>query len=357
LKNDSQLLPLKKSGTIAVVGPLASSKADMLGTWSMGGSPDIITSILDGIKNATGKSANVLYAKGSELTDNPLLTKAVNVLGFQGQKKTGEPALSPGQLMNEAVQAASKADVIVAVLGEPAAWSGEASSMAYIGLQNVQQDLLKAMLKTGKPVVLVLVNGRPMTLPWENDNVNAILETWALGTEAGNAVADVIFGDVNPSGRLSITVPGHSGQIPAYYNHKPSKDYWLIDRKGSYIDMSPFPLYEFGFGLSYTTFKYENLKIAPAYSGPAGEFLVSADITNTGSREGSEVVQLYIDDIISSLSTPSIELKGFQKIHLNPGEKKTVNFRLTHKHLSFLDRNLEPVVEPGMFRVMVGSSM
>lgn len=356
LKNDKQLLPLKKSGTIAVVGPLASSKADMLGTWSMGGSPDLIISILDGIKKAAGNNANVLYAKGSELTGNPLLQKAVNVLGSQGQKKQGEAALSAGQLMNEAVQTASKADVIVAVLGEPAAWSGEAASMTDISLQSVQQDLLKAMLKTGKPVVLVLVNGRPMTLPWENTNVNAILETWALGTEAGNAVADVLFGDYNPSGRLTTTFPQNVGQIPLYYNHlntgRPADPANKFTSK--YLDSPNDPVYPFGYGLSYTTFTYGDVKLNKSQLSGDEKLTASVTLTNTGKYAGEEVLQLYIRDPAASVSRPVKELKGFKKIMLKPGEKQDVIFDITTGDLKFYNSDLKYDWEPGEFMIYIG---
>ena len=183
------------------------------------------------------------------------------------------------------------------------------------------------------------------------------VEAWMCGEEGGNAVADVLFGDYNPGGHLPITVPRHSGQLPVYYNYMPSKEYWIKQGWGkAYVDMSALPLMEFGFGLSYTTFEYSNLQITPKETGPAGEVYVSADVKNTGKRDGSEVVQLYIDDVISSMSTPVKELTGFEKISLAAGEKKTVKFRLTPEHLSFLDKNLEWVVEPGMFKVMIGSS-
>ena len=211
LKNDKQILPLKKSGTIAVIGPLGNSKADMLGTWAMGGDSGKITTIVEGLKNIGGKTVNIVYAQGSEFTDNPQLAKSSNPLGVQGQQASKKPVLNPEQMLKEALQTADKADVIVAVLGEPSSWSGEASSMSDIGIQKVQQNLLKALLKTGKPVVLVLINGRPMTLGWENENVSAILEAWAGGTEAGNAVANILFGDYNPSGKLTTTFPFECG--------------------------------------------------------------------------------------------------------------------------------------------------
>ena len=220
LKNDKQILPLKKSGTIAVIGPLGNSKGDMLGTWAMGGDRNKVSSVVDGLKNIGGNLVKVLYARGSETSDNPMLARSINAFADPGQKQSTEPVLTPEQLLAEALKTAGMADVIVAVLGEPAAWSGEASSLTDIGIQKVQQNLLKALLTTGKPVVLVLINGRPLTLQWENENVSAILEAWAGGTEAGNAVATVLFGDYNPAGKLTTTFPLNVGQIPLYYNHK-----------------------------------------------------------------------------------------------------------------------------------------
>jgi len=204
---------------------------------------------------------------------------------------------------------------------------------------------------TGTPTVAVLINGRPLSIRWTAENIPAIVEAWMCGEEGGNAIADVLFGDYNPGGHLPITFPRHSGQLPVYYNHSVSKAY-----TSGYVDMSWTPLFEFGFGLSYTTFEYSNLQIIPKEIGPAGDVYISADVENTGKREGNEVVQLYINDVISSMSTPIKELKGFEKLSLAAGEKKTVRFKITSGQLSFLDRNLEPVVEPGLFKVMVGSS-
>jgi len=219
----------------------------------------------------------------------------------------------------------------------------------------MQEYLIKAVQSTGTPTVVVLINGRPLSVCWTADNVPAIVEAWNCGEQGGNAVADVLFGDFNPEGRLPITFPRHSGQLPMYYNYHPSKAYWIkLDR--AYVDMPATPLWEFGFGLSYTSFEYSNLVITPRKTEPAGEVYVSVDVKNTGKREGKEVVQLYINDVISSMSTPVRELKGFEKINLNPGESKTVRFKLTSEHLSLLDKHLEPVVEPGTFDVMVGSS-
>jgi beta-glucosidase len=356
LKNDNQLLPLKKSGTIAVIGPLADSRADMLGTWSMGGDPSQVVSIIEGLKNTGGNSINILYAKGSELTDNPMLLNLENPLGARAQQKTEKTTASKEQLLNEAVSIAGKADVVIAVLGEPSAWSGEAASMTYIGLQKSQQDLLMALLKTGKPVVLILVNGRPMTLKWENDNVNAILETWALGTEAGNAIADVLFGDYNPSGRLSTTFPQNVGQIPIYYDHlntgRPMDPKNKFTSK--YIDSPNDPVYPFGYGLSYTSFSYGDIKLDKSAVTGNTTLVANVEIANTGKYAGEEVVQLYIGDPVASVSRPVKELKGFRKIMLKPGEKQNLTFEITTDLLKFYNSDLKYDWEPGEFNLMVG---
>jgi beta-glucosidase len=356
LKNDKQVLPLKKSGTIALIGPFVDNKADMLGTWSMGGNPNDIVSILEGFKKATGSSANIIYSKGSEFTDNPMLMKAVNVLGAQG--KPQQSTMPADKLLNEAVQAANKADVIVAVLGEPSAWSGEAASMTNIGLQTVQQNLLKALLKTGKPVVLVLVNGRPMTLQWENENVSAIVETWALGLEAGNAIAGVLFGNYNPSGKLTTTFPANVGQIPLYYNHlntgRPMDPKNKFTSK--YLDSPNDPVYPFGYGLSYTTFTYGDVRLSSATMNGNGELTASVEVTNSGKIPGEEVVQLYIQDPAASIARPVKELKGFKKIMLQAGEKREVSFTITPEALKFYNSDLKYDWEPGDFVIYIGTN-
>ncbi|HEX2974341.1 MAG TPA: beta-glucosidase BglX [Bacteroidales bacterium] len=354
LKNEGQLLPLKKTGTVALIGPLADNKADMLGTWSMGGNPNDVVTIAQAFKKIRG--LNVLYSRGSEFTDNPLLLKAVNVLGAQSQEQ--KSAVSADQLIKEAVQNAQKADVVVAVLGEPSAWSGEAASMTNIGLQKVQQDLLKALLNTGKPVVLVLVNGRPMTLGWENENVKAIVETWALGIEAGNAIASVIFGDYNPSGKLTTTFPASVGQIPIYYNHlntgRPADPKNKFTSK--YLDSPNDPVYPFGYGLSYTTFSYGDIKLSGTQVTGENTLTASVELTNTGKYAGEEVVQLYIQDPAASISRPVKELKDFRKVLLQPGEKKNVEFQITTDDLKFYNSDLKYDWEPGEFVIYIGTN-
>jgi len=357
LKNDKQILPLKKSGTIAVIGPLGNSKKDMIGTWAIAGNQDKICSVVEGMKNVGGNSVTVLYAKGSELTDNPLLLKS-DPLFSPDQKKSSETVTSPEQLLKEALQTAKKADVIVAVLGEPSAWSGEASSMSDIGIQKVQQNLLKALLGTGKPVVLVLINGRPMTLAWENANVSAILEAWAGGTEAGNAIANNLFGDYNPSGKLTTTFPVSVGQIPLYYNHKNTGRPIDSNNKftSKYLDISNDPLYPFGYGLSYTTFEYGDIKLSKSKLKGDEKLTVSVTLTNTGKVAGEEVVQLYIQDPAASISRPVKELKNFKKVLLQPGEKKDINIEITTNDLKFYNSDLKYDWEPGDFIIYIGSN-
>jgi len=282
---------------------------------------------LEGIRNKVSPQTKVTYVKGCEVIGNGL------------------------NEISRARKIAKSADLAIVVVGENRTTNGETSDVASLDLTGLQEDLLKAVYETGTPTVVVLINGRPLSINWTAENIPAIVEAWMCGEEGGNAIADVLFGDYNPGGHLPITFPRHSGQLPVYYNHSVSKAYW-----SGYADMSWTPLFEFGFGLSYTSFEYSNLQITPEEIGPAGDVYISADVKNTGKREGNEVVQLYINDVISSMSTPIKELKGFERLSLAAGEKKTVRFKITSGQLSFLDRNLEPVVESGMFDVMVGSS-
>jgi beta-glucosidase len=356
LKNDKQILPLKKAGTIALIGPLADAKPEMLGTWAMGGDPKSISSVLDGMKNAGGSDVKILYAKGSEFTDDPMLIKAANAFGMPGQGAAKEAKKSPDQLIKEAVETAGKADVVVAVLGEPAGWSGEASSRSDISIPAVQQNLLKALLATGKPVVLVLVNGRPLTLTWEDANVSSILEAWAGGSEAGNAIADVVFGNYNPAGRLTTTFPRSVGQIPLYYNHKNTGRPFDANSKFTtkYLDQSNDPLYPFGYGLSYTTFTYGDVKLSKTALKGDETLTATVTVTNTGKYAGEEVVELYIQDPVASISRPVKELKNFRKIMLQPGEKKDVTIEITAADLRFYNSELKYDWESGDFVVFVG---
>ena len=330
LKNENNLLPLSKNiESIAVIGPDADVTIDQLGDYIPHHIPQEIVSVLAGIKNKVSSNTKIEYVKGC------------NVLGT----KLNE--------ISKAAGAAKKADAAIVVVGENRETNGEGKDAATLELTGLQKDLVKAVYETGTPTVVVLINGRPLAIRWIAENAPAIVEAWMCGEQGGNAVAEVLFGDYNPSGRLSITVPRHAGQLPVYYNYNPSKTSRV--RRG-YVDMSGKPLFEFGYGLSYTKFEYSNLQITPQKTGPAGTRYVSVDVKNVGDRKGQEVVQLYINDIISSVSTPVKELEGFEKITLEPGEKKTVKFTLTPYQLSLLDRNMNRVVKPGTFKIMVGAS-
>ncbi|MFA8437165.1 MAG: beta-glucosidase BglX [Marinifilaceae bacterium] len=354
LKNSTQILPLEKSGTIAVVGPLADSKMDMLGTWAGTRKKDKIVTILEGIKNVGGENVTVLHAKGSYFTTDPfLLNRNKKEKDFIVQTE------EEGQrMLEEAKQTAAKADVIVAVLGEPRAWSGEAASRADISIPQCQRNLLETMLATGKPVVLVLANGRPLTLTWEDQNVDAILETWHLGTEAGNAVGDVLFGDYNPSGKITATFPRCVGQIPIYYNHKNTGRPIVEEYKftSKYLDVPNEPLYPFGYGLSYTTFEYSDIKLDNPSMGLNDTITASVTVKNIGKYDGEEVVQLYIRDLAASVSRPVKELKGYKKIKLKAGASATVDFKITYKELAFFQPDLTYGVEAGDFKVFIGTN-
>jgi len=356
LKNDKNILPLKKSGTIAVIGPLADSKSDMSGTWAFMGDQKVISTIREGLVNVGGSSVKVVYSKGSELSDNPGMENSFNPLGMAGEK--GGETKSPEALIKDAVSVASKADVVVAVLGESSAWSGEASSRADISIPLLQENLLKALVATGKPVVLVLINGRPLTLGWENQNVSTILEAWAGGNESGNAVADVLFGDYNPSGKLTTTFPLTVGQIPIYYNHLNTGR--PIDLKNKftskYLDLANDPLYPFGYGLSYTTFTYGDIKLNKTELKGNESLTVTVPVTNTGKYAGEEVVQLYIADPSASISRPVKELKNYIKLLLQPGETKNVEMSVTTDDLKFYNSELKYDWEPGDFIIYAGTN-
>jgi len=357
LKNDNQTLPLLNKKTIALVGPLADNRENMPGTWSVAGDFAKSVSLLDGLKNAIGTEANILYAKGTNVVSDPQLDARISIFG----KPTKWDSRSQKEMIDEAVAAAQKADVVVAAMGESAEMSGECASRSDLGLPENQKELLQVLLATGKPVVMVLFTGRPLTLGWEKANIPAILNVWFAGSEAGNAIADVLLGKVNPSGKLSSTFPQNVGQIPLYYNHKntgrPLQDgKWFSKFRSNYLDVSNDPLFPFGFGLSYTTFDYKNLKLSDSSLTANGQLKVSVDVTNSGNYDGAEVVQLYLRDMVGSVTRPVKELKGFQKIFLKKGETRTVEFTLTEKDLRFYNGNLKLVSEPGDFKVFVGTN-
>ena len=335
LKNDRSALPLDKSvKSIAVIGPLADDRRAPLGWWAGDGREENTITPLAGIKAKVGAQTKVGYAKGCDIKDD-------STAGFA-----------------EAVALAKESDVAVVFVGESADMVGEAASRSSLDLPGRQMELVQAIRATGKPTVVVLVNGRPLTIGWIVDNVPAILESWMGGSQSGNAIADVLFGDVNPGGKLPVTFPRTVGQVPIYYNHmNTGRPPEAANRYTSkYLDVPWTPLFPFGYGLSYTTFKLSNLQLSAPRLRSNEKLTVSVDVENAGSRAGDEVVQLYIRDVAASMTRPVKELKGFQRITLQPGEKRRVEFALTHDHLAFWNRDMRFVVEPGEFRVMVGSN-
>jgi len=357
LKNESNLLPLKKNGTIALIGPLANNAVNMAGTWSVATKQEKSIPLLEGLKTVAGKNVKLLYAKGSNVDYDLEYEKRVTMFG----KDIPRDGRSDSQLREEALAIAEKSDVIVAALGETAELSGESSSVTNLQIPQVQKDLLKALLKTGKPVILVLFTGRPLAIVDENENVPAILNAWFPGSEAGLAIADVLFGDVNPSGKLTATFPMNVGQVPIFYNHKTTgrplgnKEGQFQKFKSNYLDVRNEPLYPFGYGLSYTTFKYGNLTLSSNELDHNGSIKVSVEVTNSGDYDGKEVVQLYIRDVVGSVTRPVKELKGFQKILLKKGETKSVSFTISEDDLKFYNNALKFMAEPGAFQVFVGT--
>jgi beta-glucosidase len=342
LKNKNNLLPLKKQGTIALIGPLGNNKENMPGTWSVAADITKAIPLLDGIKSVAN-NVNVIYARGANIYTDSAMDERAAIFG----KNTYRDKRSEPEMIAEAVSAANQADVVVAALGESAEMSGESSSRSDISIPQNQQELLKALLATGKPVVLLLFTGRPLTIKWENENVPAILNVWFAGTEAGTAIADVLFGDVNPSGKLTATWPQNVGQIPLYYNHKRTgrplaEGKWFEKFRSNYLDVSNDPLYPFGFGLSYTSFTYGTLSV----SNPIMK----------GYKEGEEVVQLYIRDVVGSITRPVKELKGFKKVMIKAGETQTVTFTITPGDLKFYNSDLKYDWEAGDFDIMVGTN-
>jgi len=358
LKNNNNTLPLKKSGTIGLVGPLADNTANMYGTWSVAALFDKSVTVLQGLKNALGNNAKILTARGSNfLADSALEHRYVNIHNptYKHDSRT------EAEMIQEALEVAKKSDVIVATMGEGSEFSGESSSVTDIQIPETQKNLLKALAKTGKPVVLVLFTGRPLALKWEEENIPAILNVWFPGSEAGSAIADVLFGDANPSGKLSATFPQNVGQVPLYYAHKNTgrplaEGKWFEKFRSNYLDVSNDPLYPFGFGLSYTTFNYSDIKLSSNTLTKGKSINASVTLSNTGKYDGQEVVQLYIRDLVGSITRPVKELKGFQKVSLKAGESKTITFTLTENDLKFYNSDLKFVAEPGDFKVFIGTN-
>lgn len=357
LKNDKQLLPLQKKGTVAVIGPLANTRANMVGTWSV--SSDLVNtpSLVEGMQSVLGNRVKIVTHLGSNLLEDPVYQEHATMFG-RTIPRDNRPE---SDIIAEALQTAAQADVIVAALGESSEMSGESSSRTEIGIPAIQQRLLAALLKTGKPVVLVLFAGRPMTLTWEDEHVPAILNAWFGGSETGAAVAEVLFGDVNPSGKLTATFPRNVGQLPIYYGHKstgrPLAEGGSFQKfRSNYIDVINSPLYPFGYGLSYTTFDYSDLKLDKSSFKAGQSIQASVTLRNTGKYDGEEVVQLYIKDLVGSITRPVKELKGFQKVFLKPGESKVVTFTVSEEDLKFYNNDLKFVAEPGDFTLFIGKN-
>ncbi len=355
LKNEGDILPLKKQGKIAVVGPLGNTRANMPGTWSVAADFDRYKSLYEGIKDAVGNKAEVVYAKGSNLESDPVLEANATMFGREMRDPRSEE-----ELLAEALATVADADVIVAAMGESSEYSGESSSRTELELPATQRRLMEALLATGKPVVMLNFSGRPTVMSWEAETVPAILNVWFGGSEAADAIADVVFGDVNPSGRLTATMPRSIGQVPIYYNHLNTGRPLAADAKGfvkfrsNYLDVPNTPLYPFGYGLGYTTFEYSPVRLSANTLTGDGSLTATVTVKNTGSREGTETVQLYIRDLVGSVSRPVKELKGFERITLAPGESRDVTFTVTPEMLKFYNFNLDFVNEPGDFDLMVG---
>ena len=349
------VLHLSPTGTIAVIGPLANTRSNMPGTWSVAAVLDKSPSLVEGLTEWVSNQGKILYAKGSNLIGDAAYEERATMFG----RSLNRDNRTDQQLLDEALKIASQADVIVAALGESSEMSGESSSRTNLNLPDVQHTLLEALLKTGKPVVLVLFTGRPLVLNWEQEHVPAILNVWFGGSEAGPAIGDVLFGAVNPGGKLTMTFPKSVGQIPLYYAHKntgrPLKEgKWFEKFRSNYLDVDNDALYPFGYGLSYTTFRFSDITLNRSSIGMDNELVASVTVTNTGDRAGSEVVQLYIRDLVGSVTRPVKELKGFEKIYLQPNESRTVRFTIAPEMLKFYNADLKFVAEPGDFDVMIG---
>jgi len=354
LKNSNQTLPLSKNGAIALVGPLVDSRSNMPGTWSPTGDFNNAVTILEGFKNVVGNQSNILYAKGANISDDPEFAEKINVFG----QKIFIDERSPEQMLREAVAVSKKADVIVAVVGEASEMTGESSSRSDISMPDPQKKLLSELAKTGKPLVVVNLSGRPMTIAPEVELADAFLQVWHAGVETGNALADVVFGDYNPSGKLTATFPRNVGQIPIYYSirntGRPQGSDTFAKFKSNYLDVPNTPLFSFGYGLSYTSFEYKNLSLNKSTMTANDEITVSVEVSNTGDFDGEEVVQLYVRDLVATVTPPLRLLKGFEKVFIKKGETKKVEFKLGTDDLAFYHPDLSFYAEPGEFSVFVG---
>jgi beta-glucosidase len=357
LKNQGETLPLKKTAKIALVGPLAKAPIDMMGSWAAAGKPAQSVTLFDGMTTALGAQSTLIYARGANITSDKKVLDYLNFLNFDAPEVVDDPR-SAQVLIDEAVKAAKDADVVVAAVGESRGMSHESSSRTDLNIPANQRDLIKALKATGKPLVLVLMNGRPLTILEEKEQADAILETWFTGTEGGNAIADVLFGDYNPSGKLPITFPRSVGQIPTYYNHLSIGRPFTPGKPGNYtsqyFDDTTGPLFPFGFGLSYTNFSLSDMALSSTTLNKTGKLDASVMVKNTGKRDGETVVQLYIQDVTGSMIRPLKELKNFQKITLKAGEQKVVHFTITEDDLKFYNTQLKYAAEPGKFNVEIG---
>ncbi len=357
LKNQGETLPLKKTAKIALVGPLAKAPIDMMGSWAAAGRPAQSVTLFDGMNAAMADKATLIYARGANITSDRKVLDYLNFLNFDAPEVVDDPR-SAQVLIDEAVKAAKDADVVVAAVGESRGMSHESSSRTDLNIPASQRELIKALKATGKPLVLVLMNGRPLSILEEKDQADAILETWFSGTEGGNAIADVLFGDYNPSGKLPLTFPRSVGQIPTYYNHlsigRPVTPGKPGNYTSQYFDDTTGPLFPFGFGLSYTDFSLSDMALSSTTLNKTGKLDASVMLKNTGKRDGETVVQLYIQDVTGSMIRPVKELKNFQKIMLKAGEQKVVHFTITEDDLKFFNTRLKYAAEPGKFNVQIG---
>ncbi|MFJ2288413.1 beta-glucosidase BglX [Pseudomonas iridis] len=357
LKNQNQTLPLKKTAKIALVGPLAKAPIDMMGSWAAAGRPAQSVTLFDGMNALIGDKSNLIYARGANITSDKKVLDYLNFLNFDAPEVVDDPRPA-NVLIDEAVKAAKDADVIVAAVGESRGMSHESSSRTDLNIPETQRELIRALKATGKPLVLVLMNGRPLTILEENQSADAILETWFSGTEGGNAIADVLFGDYNPSGKLPVTFPRSVGQIPTYYNHLSIGRPFTPGKPGNYtsqyFDDTTGPLFPFGYGLSYTDFSLSDMALSSTTLNASGKLDASVMVKNTGKRDGETVVQLYIQDVTGSMIRPVKELKNFQKIMLKAGEQKVVHFTITEEELKFYNAQLKYAAEPGKFNVQIG---
>jgi len=357
LKNQNDTLPLNKQARIALVGPLAKAPIDIMGSWAAAGQPAQSVTVFDGMRNAIAQQDNLIYARGANITDDQSVVDYLNFLNFDAPEVVNDPR--PAQVMiDEAVKTAQQADVVVAVVGESRGMSHESSSRTNLDIPASQRALITALKATGKPLVLVLMNGRPLSIDVQQQQADAVLETWFSGTEGGNAIADVLFGDYNPSGKLPITFPRSVGQIPTYYSHLSIGRPFTPGKPGNYtsqyFDEGNSPLYPFGYGLSYTDFSLSDVRLSAKTLKPGATLTASVTVTNTGKRAGETVVQLYIQDVTASMSRAVKELKNFEKVMLNPGEQKVVQFTLSENDLKFYNAQLQHVAEPGEFNVQIG---